>query len=227
MAAGGFAAAGGWAVWAVGRAVADRRPGTAGLIGLLVAVVVLLGLAGAAGWVAWRLWSRWTAGTVRVVVGGSVAVAAYAGAARLMHVSSRWLGPDGRGLVLEAALLAGLVGGAVVYRRTTRAIVRSAGLDDPSADDRHGPTPGHAARVAAFCWLLGLQVWMTATAVGQAVGWAGHDPPWANGVAVFGPLVLGWATARVVRRRLLPPARPALPPGGFAVIVASDSQSEA
>ena len=204
--AGGVAWAATDAVLAAGRSAGAHggwQPCMPAAIALPFAVV----LVGGGLWVAWRLWFRWNAATVRVAV-----VVALAGL--WLTIVGRLAPADGspwHDVAFNGLMLLGMIAVAAAYRRATAVVLRSAGLVDLAGRD--GYTIGHAIRSQWFCAALGWQTWITARA-------AAGRPAGSVGLAVVvGPAVVGWATYRLARWRLVPPPPPAASPaGGFEVV---------
>ena len=175
---------------------------------ILVSAVMILSLL----WIAWRLWRHWSAGTVRMITGVGTGVAAL----YLLSVAENRLG-DGahRDWMWNLAGTLLLILGAVVYRKTSRAVIRWADLADPR--DAHGHPVGHMQRVRAFCIALGVSVWLSGSALSPAMRNSGLDD--AGAIGVFGSMLMGWATYAITLWWMTPPTQPALPPGrGFEVL---------
>jgi hypothetical protein len=179
-----------------------------------------LPLVGVLGWLAWRMWARWNLATVRIALGVGLGFAfASLSAVAGVHAEHRW-GQAASGAMTSGMLVISLIVGAVVYRRATRMVSRSAGLVDRV--DPYGRPFGHADRARAFCLALGWATWLAAS---DGVRWAGWLRPigggsgLADGAKIFGPMVLGWATYKIAGRRLIPPAPPPVRAGGFEVVM--------
>jgi hypothetical protein len=177
-----------------------------------VVVVTMLFSAGLF-WIAWRLWRRWSAGTARLATGVAVAwLALY-----LDHLIVEKMG--GRAAWASQVVATPMLLLAVVaYRKTSRALIRWAELEDPL--DAHGHPVGHMDRVRAFCVMLGISVWFGASGIAMAV-MANERMRYVGGIGVVASMALGWLVYRVTLWWMTPPTQPALPPGrGFDVLPA-------
>jgi len=197
-------------------------------VGVVLAVLPFaLGFAALMPWLAWRLWFRWDAATARLAVGTAIGVGLLWATSAVLAAVERGLGRSGGpdDAVSSAVVLVDLIIGALAYRRSTRAVICWAELEDRR--DVYGQPLGHAGRARAFCLMLGWAVWMTGSGVAHATGLVAprsSGPGLVDGAAIFGPIVLGWGTYKVVLWRLSPRTRPAVPAGGFEVLPVTRSE---
>lgn len=108
-----------------------------------------------------------------------------------------------------------LVLAAFAYRQTSRAVICSAGLEDPL--DPHGHPAGHMDRVKAFSGLLAFCVWTALTGISRELLRTAKSP--TSEIMFLASFPISYAVYRVTLWRMTPPTPLQLPPGrGFDVL---------
>ncbi len=200
------------------------------LIGFVVALV-LFAEAGAilfAGyWSAYRLWMRWNASTVRFTVAFSLALVAFVLTVRTMlavvalleYCLDAQVPEKCRATIEGVSSILYLILAAVAYRKLSRWIIAAARLADPL--NEYGEPMGHQYRVNTFCRLLGFAVWLESSDVLEKFF---PFVPGKTNIELQGvlttlvPIIAGYSVYKILRWKMSPDVRPALPAGGFNVL---------
>ena len=197
--------------WAFVGSLGAQSPDWSSPPAIAVAILLVLWVSTCAAallWIAWRLWRHWSAGTVRIVTGSALAILSlYSYGVLNERLSARWITD-----VLDVPLL---LLAAFAYRWTSRAVIRSAGLEDPL--DVHGHAAGHMDRVKAFSGLLAFCVWTALTGIfAEALR---RDRNFMGPIAFLSSFPISYAVYRLTLWRLTPATPLPLPPGhGFDVL---------
>jgi hypothetical protein len=219
--------------WLLARWIIDEilaPPNPFGLIGFVLALF-LFATAGAiliAGyWSAYRLWTRWNASTVRFTVAFSLALLAFclsvrtviAVVALLEYCLDAQVPEKCRATIEGVSSVLYLILGAVAYRKLSHWIIAVARLDDPV--NEYGEALGHQYRVNTFCRVLGFVVWLASSTVLEKFF---PFVPGKTNIELQGALtslvsiVAGYSVYKILRWKMSPDVRPALPAGGFAIL---------
>jgi hypothetical protein len=201
-----------------------------GLIGVVLSLVMMATVGAilfAGYWSAYRLWTRWNASTVRFTVGFSLALLAYflcvwtaiKVVALLEYCLDAQVPEKCRATIEGVSSVLYLILAAVAYRKLSRWIIAAARLDDPV--NEYGEPMGHQYRVHTFCRLLGFAIWLESSDVLEKFF---PFVPGKTNIELQGalsglvPIVAGYSVYKILRWKMSPDVRPALPAGGFNVL---------
>jgi hypothetical protein len=178
---------------------------------LLFAMLIPAALA----WLAWRFWRRWNPATVRWLVGICMALLIL----RLDMLPTEWTknaSLQRTDMISSLLAIPLLVFGAIGYRYLAQSLIRFADLKD--ALDIYGQPVGHQMRIRNFAGLLGFSIFLAGGAVDQAFDYTKNPTSWQASACIFGPIVLGYCTYKIIVWYSKPRTQPSLPAGGFEVI---------
>ncbi len=200
----------------------------------LIGFVLLLFLVMTAGailiagyWSAYRLWTRWNASTVRFTLAFSLALLAFclsvrtllAVVALLEYCLDAQVPEKCRATIEGVSSVLYLILAAVAYRKLSHWIIAAARLADPV--NEYDEPMGHQYRVNTFCRVLGFVVWLESSEVLDKFF---PFVPGKTNIELQGalttlvPIIAGYSVYKILRWKMSPNVRPALPAGGFDIL---------